>query len=87
MPCAPVLTRNELIAHEQIAASDILVESDHPHAGRLRQTRAAACFDMTPTSIRQGAPLLGEHSDDILGEAGLGVKEIAALRAAGVVAG
>ena len=87
VPCAPVLTRNELIAHEQIAASDILVESDHPHAGRLRQTRAAACFDMTPTSIRQGAPLLGEHSDDILGEAGLGVKEIAALRAAGVVAG
>jgi len=87
VPCAPVLTRNELIAHEQIAASDILVESDHPHAGRLRQTRAAACFDMTPTSIRQGAPLLGEHSDDILGEAGLGVEEIAALRAAGVVAG
>ena len=87
VPCAPVLTRNELIAHEQVAASDILVESNHPHAGSLRQARAAARFDTTPTSIRYGAPLLGEQSDEILNEAGLGAEEIAALRVAGVVAG
>ena len=87
VPCAPVLTRNELIAHEQVVASDILVEIDHPHAGRLRQTRAPARFTATPTSIRHGAPLLGEQSDEILSEAGFDTKEIAALRAAGVVAG
>ena len=87
VPCAPVLTRNQLIAHEQVLASDILLESDHPHAGRLRQARAAARFDATPTGIRHGAPLLGEQSDDILGEIGLDAEDIARLRDAGVIGG
>ncbi len=87
VPCAPVLTRNELIQHEQVAASAILVESDHPHAGRLRQARPAARFDMTPPGIRLGAPLLGEHSDEILGELGVNRDEITALRADGVIDG
>ncbi|MBT3627989.1 MAG: CoA transferase [Rhodospirillaceae bacterium] len=87
VPCAPALTRNELIAHEQVVASDILVTSDHPHAGRLRQARPAARFDKTPSGIRHGAPLLGEHSDEILAELGLSREEIAALRGAGVIAG
>ena len=42
VPCAPVLTRDQVIAHPQILASGILIESDHPVAGRLRQTRTAA---------------------------------------------
>ena len=87
VPCAPVLTRNELIEHQQVLASNILVESDHPHAGRLRQARAAARFDLTLTSIRRGAPLLGEHTDEILGEIGVDTDHIAALRAAGVIEG
>ena len=87
VPCAPVLTRNELIEHQQVLASNILVESDHPHAGRLRQARPAARFDLTLTSIRRGAPLLGEHTDEILGEIGVDTDHIAALRAAGVIEG
>jgi len=87
VPCAPALTRNELIEHEQVLASDILVTSEHPKAGRLRQARPAARFDKTPAGIRHGAPLLGEHSDEILAEAGLSAEEIAALRDAGVVDG
>ena len=87
VPCAPVLTRNELIQHEQVVASGSLVESDHPHAGRLRQARPAARFDVTPPGIRHGAPLLGEHTDEILGEIGVGPDRITALRAAGVIEG
>jgi crotonobetainyl-CoA:carnitine CoA-transferase CaiB-like acyl-CoA transferase len=83
VPCAPVLTRSKLIEHPQIRDSGILVESDHPEAGRLRQSRAAARFEGTPTKIRHGAPKLGQHSEDILAEAGLDDEEIAALRAAG----
>jgi crotonobetainyl-CoA:carnitine CoA-transferase CaiB-like acyl-CoA transferase len=79
VPCAPVLTRDEVIAHPQIAASGILLESDHPDAGRLRQTRTAARFD-TPTVIRHGAPRLGQHTAEVLGELGLSDADIADLR-------
>ena len=87
VPCAPVLTRNALIEHPQIRDSDILVETEHPQAGRLRQARTAARFEGTPASIRHGAPQLGENTDDVLSDAGLTDAEIEALREAGIVGG
>ncbi len=87
VPCAPVLTRNEVIEHPQTRANGVLVEYDHPVAGRLRQTRTAARFEGTPAAHRFGAPVLGQHTDEILREAGLGDGDIAALRASGVVGG
>ncbi|MBO0711406.1 MAG: CoA transferase, partial [Acetobacteraceae bacterium] len=70
VPCAPVLTRSEMIHHEQVEANELIVETDHPVAGRLRQTRPAARFSATPAEIRQGAPGLGEHTDAVLAELG-----------------
>ena len=58
-------------------------EYDHPQAGRLRQARAAARFSATPTAIRSGAPALGEHTDEVLGELGYSSEQIAGLRAEG----
>ncbi len=87
VPCAPVLARHQLVAHPQIAASEIIVETDHPAAGRLRQARPAARFEATPSAIRRGAPQLGEHSQEILAEIGLTAAEIEALNAAGVIGG
>ena len=85
VPCAPVLTRNEVIAHPQTIANGVLVETDHPVAGRLRQTRNAARFEGTPAEHRFGAPVLGQHADEILRECGMGDGEIAALRESGVI--
>jgi crotonobetainyl-CoA:carnitine CoA-transferase CaiB-like acyl-CoA transferase len=79
VPCAPVLTREQVIAHPQVIACGILIESEHPTAGRLRQTRAAARFE-APMLVRRGAPRLGEHSQEILWELGLAEEAIAALR-------
>jgi crotonobetainyl-CoA:carnitine CoA-transferase CaiB-like acyl-CoA transferase len=79
VPSAPVLTRKQMISHPQVEASGIVVEHDHPHAGRLRQARPAARFEGTPTTIRTGAPLLGEHTYDVLGELGYSEAEIAAM--------
>ena len=70
VPVAPVLTRSEMRQHPQVAANGAVVETDHPKAGRLRQARHAAVFSKTPTSIRRGAPALGEHTEEVLNEVG-----------------
>jgi crotonobetainyl-CoA:carnitine CoA-transferase CaiB-like acyl-CoA transferase len=80
VPCAPVLTRTQMIDHPQIASTGIVVETDHPVAGRVRQTRNAARFSVTQPEHRRGAPVLGEHTDEILREAGYNDAEIATLR-------
>jgi crotonobetainyl-CoA:carnitine CoA-transferase CaiB-like acyl-CoA transferase len=71
VPCAPVLTRTQMRNHPQVIANGIVIETDHEHAGLLRQARAPATFSKTPTAIRRGAPLLGEHTKEVLEEFGL----------------
>ena len=79
VPCAPVLTRRQMIDHPQVVASGIVVQHDHPHAGPLRQARPAARFEGTPTEIRNGAPVLGEHTYEVLREIGYEDTEIDAM--------
>jgi crotonobetainyl-CoA:carnitine CoA-transferase CaiB-like acyl-CoA transferase len=80
VPCGPVLTRNQVIRHPQVAALGLVVETEHPQAGRVRQTRPAARFSCTPAQIRRGAPEFGEHTHEVLAELGYSAAEIAALR-------
>ena len=87
VPCAPALTRNGVIEHPQVAASGVLVETDHPAAGRLRQTRNAARFQGSPAAHRLGAPQLGEHCAEILSALGLSEADIVALHKSGVIGG
>jgi len=70
VPCAPVLTRGRMIHHPQVEANGIVLESDHPQAGRLRQARPAARFSATPAKIRRSGPALGEHTEEVLAEIG-----------------
>ncbi|MEK9645274.1 MAG: CoA transferase [Alphaproteobacteria bacterium] len=79
VPCAPVLTRTEAIVHPQVAANGIVIETEHHLAGRLRQARPAARFSKTPTSVRRGGPAVGEHTAEVLAEAGLSDDKITAL--------
>jgi crotonobetainyl-CoA:carnitine CoA-transferase CaiB-like acyl-CoA transferase len=86
VPCAPVLRREDVLTHPQILASDLLHEQDHACGGRLRQPRPAARFDRTPAGLGRPAPVLGEHTDEVLAELGLDAGEIEALRREAVVA-
>lgn len=83
VPCAPVLTRREMIAHPQIAANGLLWELDHPRAGPLRQARPPARFAADPAPPRRPAPALGEHTRALLMETGLSAAEVEALLATG----
>ncbi len=86
VPCAPILRRRDLLTDPQIAANELIVESEHPHVGRIRQTRPAARFEKTPSEIRRPAPTLGQHTDEVLAEIGLAPSKISALRESGAVA-
>ena len=76
VPCSPVLTRQEMLENEQVQANSIIVEYAHEKAGPIRQARAAAQFSLTPTAKPVGAPGLGQHSKEILLEAGLQEEDI-----------
>ena len=85
VPCAPVLKRAEVVEHPQVRASGIVMETDHPHAGRLRQARNAARFERTPAEVRRGAPQLGEHTVEVLRELDYSDAEVARLLDSGTV--
>lgn len=85
VPCAPALRRFEVIEDPQVIASGTIIETDHPIAGRLRQARVAARFSRTPVGTPVGAPGLGEHSVEVLAEAGFDTSTIDRLLAEGVV--
>ena len=86
VPCAPVLTRPQVVEQEQVKVNKLLFEYDHPGLGRVRQPRPAALFDVTPPGTKRIAPRLGEHSCEVLREHGFEAAEIFALIDAGVLA-
>ena len=85
VPCAPILTRDELLTDPQVAANRMIVENIHPSAGPMRQPRPAARFGRTPAELRAFAPNLGQHTDEVLHETGFSSDEIITLREAGVI--
>jgi crotonobetainyl-CoA:carnitine CoA-transferase CaiB-like acyl-CoA transferase len=85
VPHAVVNSLESLHDDPQIVANDVLVEQVHPTAGRQRQPRPVPRFEATPAAIQRPAPGLGEHTDEVLAELGLGGSEIASLRSDGVL--
>jgi crotonobetainyl-CoA:carnitine CoA-transferase CaiB-like acyl-CoA transferase len=85
VPAAPTLTRAQVIEHPQVLATGIVVEHDHPVAGRLRQARVPARFSDTVPDAPRGAPQLGEHNAEILAEIGYDAPARAALAERGVI--
>jgi crotonobetainyl-CoA:carnitine CoA-transferase CaiB-like acyl-CoA transferase len=85
VPCAPILSRADLLTDPQIAANQMIIEADHPKAGPMRQPRPAARFSSTPPEVRNFAPTLGQDTEPVLRGAGFAPEEIRAFREAGVI--
>lgn len=85
VPFAMVLTPDQLTRDPHAIAMGLFVEDDHPVAGRTRLPRHPAQFSRTPATITVDSPSLGEHTDEILTELGMGAR-ITALRSNAVVA-
>jgi len=65
IPVAPIYQIDAAIEDPQIKARGMIIEFEHPKAGRVRQPNFPVKFSKTPVSIKP-APLLGQHNDDIL---------------------
>jgi crotonobetainyl-CoA:carnitine CoA-transferase CaiB-like acyl-CoA transferase len=84
LPFAMVTAPAELADDPHARAIGLLEEYDHPVAGRVRMPRHPACFHGTPAQLTRDAPYLGQHTEEILIELGLG-ERIGDLRSAGVI--
>ncbi|MCH7888041.1 MAG: CoA transferase [Proteobacteria bacterium] len=86
VPCGPINALDEVFADPQVRARGMRFELDHPLAGRVPMVASPMRFSETPIEYHAPPPLLGEHTDDVLGELlGLDAGEIARLREGGVI--
>ena len=85
VPVGPVNTVPAALAQPQVAAREMVVEITHPVAGTLRTLGSPLKLSAQPASVRRAPPTLGQHTGEILGEAGYSAARIAELREAGVI--
>ncbi len=86
VPHASFTKMKEVSEQPHLKAVHLFQELDHPSEGRIRQARPAARFSETPAAIQRPAPLLGQHTREILGEAGYTTAEIDTLIEGGAAA-
>ena len=85
IPCGPINDYREVMQDPQVRAREMVVETRHPTLGTLSTLGTPIKLSGTPLTPGRPAPLLGQHTDDVLAAAGYEPEEIAALRAAEVV--
>ena len=86
VPCGPINSIAAMAADPQTLAREMVVELEHPRAGRTRALGLPIKLSATPGGVTRPAPTFGQHTREVLGEFGFSVAEIEALYAANAVA-
>lgn len=86
IPCGPVNNIAQAAVDPQIKARDMIIEVEHPEAGKFRIVNTPFKFSRTPYKVTRASPDLGEHTQDILSQLlGMGHQEIKSLKDSGVI--
>jgi crotonobetainyl-CoA:carnitine CoA-transferase CaiB-like acyl-CoA transferase len=85
VPAGPVLDVKQMHADPQALAREMIVETEHPVAGRTPSLGLPIKFSETPGSVRRAAPVLGQHTREVLLEHGFTDAEASAMAASGAV--
>jgi crotonobetainyl-CoA:carnitine CoA-transferase CaiB-like acyl-CoA transferase len=85
MRCDPCLTYEEVCAHPQLEANEMLFTTNHPVRGELRMLGLPVKLKKTPGRPQGPSPLLGQHTEEILLKMGYKPKDIADLETQGVI--
>ena len=85
VPAGPVNQISDMVADPQVVAREMVLEVDHPRAGRTRALGHPIKFSETTGDRTRPAPLLGQHSREVLDQLGYTAAEIEALQHSGAV--
>ena len=86
VPCARCLTKDEVLAQEQVTANDTVAEIDHPIMGKMRVVKSPARFGGQRLKPSRPSPDHGEHTQEVLAEFAIADERIVALTEQGIVA-
>ena len=85
IPATPIYAIDDLPDHPHLKSVGLFQTAQHPSEGSIRYVRPATRFAATPATVRLPAPLLGQHTREILREAGFGDEDISSMQARGIV--
>jgi formyl-CoA transferase len=80
VPCGPIYSMDQVFADPQVQHIGAAAKVQHPQLGEIRVINQAVGLSRTPASMASATPELGQHTDEVLTEAGYSAAEIAALR-------
>ena len=85
VPCGAINNLHEVFADPQVQAREMTVGLPHPLTEALQLVASPMKLSLTPVQYRSAPPLLGQHTDEVLGAVGWTAERLAALRRRGVI--